>query len=748
MKKIGVLLVLWMGLSLTTFFVLDAQEETGKIEERITKTDEPVEEDSLESDSIVSERKKKEAEEKEIEETKYYARKIEYHIEENLIVLTDSAMAQYKSISVFAETIEYNVETKVVRAYGHPILIEKEDTIVGTMMVYNIETQRGMVNVGRTKMEKGFFTGDTILKVGEKTLNVLDGNFTTCENEPPHYTFYAKRMKVYANDMVICEPVILNIKGIPVFAVPFWFFPIKKGRHSGFLFPKVGKGSTEGRYVRNLTYFWATNDYSDLTFTFDIFEKKGIKSFVNGRYIVTPFLSGEISGSYINDVSVKSKRWNFYMNHQQNLGNRLSLNAHANFVSDADYNVDYSEEEVVQLNKEIESYLSVSKSWSGANLSILLNERRDLSKNTIDRRIPRIGFSLSSRRIIPVKEGGTPRIYNQPLVSFSSRFINKTHKDDDTTYTNYGLANNMKFQSPMKVLSYFTVSPSLTVWENVYDEDVYGNRYPIRSYYSTSLAFNTVIYGISKGGLWRFEKFRHVIKPSISYNYSPEEKDPQRYYSLEGMGVGSAQKNVAFSLSNLIQTKGEFGGKERKINLLTVNTSASYNFKLEEEPLSNIRNSIEIEPIREFSTRIELQHNPYDWELKNFTVRTNLRLQGKLATGERGEEGITGGSRIWRMNLTHNYVKGIGDQIDSQQLFGGIDTWITKNWKIGYKTRYDFKEKSLISQTLSIYRNIHCWQAQFSWNSYGGRWKYDFKIEIKKIPEIKVTKGVFGIFIP
>ncbi len=695
------------------------------------------------------EEEKKEEKKEEVEETTYSAKKIEYIIEEDLIILSDSAMSKHKNIIVMADSIEYNVKTKVIKAYGHPFLIDDKDTITGMVMIFNIETRKGMVTVGATKIEKGFFTGDTILMVGEKTLNVKDGSFTTCSSNPAHYSFYSKKMKVYGNDMVVCEPVVLKVQGIPLFIIPFWFFPIKKGRHSGFLFPKIGKGSSEGRFVRNLSYFWATNDYSDITFTIDIFEKKGIRTFLDGRYIVTPFLSGTISGSYINDISIKSKRWKFYLNHKQTLARRLNLTAHADFLSDANYNVDYSEEEIVQLNKEIESYVSLSKSWSGANLNFLINEKRDLAKDIIDRRLPRIAFSLSSRRIIPVKKGASTKWYNQAYISYSSRFINKTHKDEDTTVTNYGLANNIKMQAPQKIFSYFSISPSITIWENIYDKDIYGNRHPIRSYYSTSLSLNTVIYGISKGGFNRFEKFRHIIKPAISYNYSPEEEHPEKYYYLEGMGVGSARKNISFSLSNSIQTKMKNSRKKKKIDLINMRTTLSYNFKKEEEPLSNIRNTFEIEPIKQFSTRVEMEHNPYTRKLIKFTVRTMLRLQGSLTKEEENlYETEEKKRKMWRINVTHNFVKGIGELIDSQQLFGGIDTWVTKNWKIGYNTRYDFTEKRLINQSLSIYRNLHCWEAQFSWNSYGGRWKYDFKIKIKKIPEIKVTKGVFGIFIP
>jgi lipopolysaccharide assembly outer membrane protein LptD (OstA) len=736
------------GIVLCTLLVARAQEEkavpeeTPKVKKKVTMTE------------VVKPEKPEEKKAEEYDETTYFAKKIEYIIEDSLILLCDSAMATYKNLTITAETIEYHVTAKVVRAYGNPFLVDDKDTISGDLMVYNIETKSGMVTVGETKIEKGFFTGDTIIKVGEKTLNVKNGEFTTCETDPAHYSFYSKRMKVYADDMVVCEPVILKVQGIPLFFVPFWFFPIKKGRHSGFLFPKVGKGSEEGRYVRNLSYFWATNDYSDITFTFDIFEKKGIRTFADGRYLVTPFLSGNISGSYINDTSIKSKRWNFLMNHRQTIAPRTTLTAHADFLSDEDYNVDYDEEEIVQLNKEMESYISVAKSWSGASTNILVNERRDLAKKTIARKMPRVSFSLSSRRIIPVAKDASTRWYNQAYVSYSSSFINKTFINEvaDTSVRHYGMANSVKLQAPQKVFSYFTVTPLLQTWANIYDYDAYGEEYPIRTMYSTSLSLSTVLYGISSGGVWKFEKFRHVIKPSVSYNYTPEEEDPSKYYALEGMGVPAARKNVSFSLSNLFQTKMLWKEKERKIDLLRIATSTSYDFRKEENPLSNIGNTVEFEPIREFSMRASLAHDPYTWELKNFTLRTTVKLRGSL--GAEHDTSLVGAEvgalqrKAWSINVTHNYVKGIDENIDSQQLFGGFNTWISKNWQIGYDTRYDFTTKQLISQKLSIYRDLHCWEAQFSWNSYGGRWKYDFTIKIKKIPEIKVTKGVFGIFIP
>ena len=54
---------------------------------------------------------------------------------------------------------------------------------------------------------------------------------------------------------------------MPLLALPFYVFPIKPGRHSGFLFPQfeLGFNNRAGQYIRNAGYYWAPNDYFDLT---------------------------------------------------------------------------------------------------------------------------------------------------------------------------------------------------------------------------------------------------------------------------------------------------------------------------------------------------------------------------------------------------------------------------------------------------------------------------------------------------
>ncbi|MEG1555847.1 MAG: putative LPS assembly protein LptD, partial [Bacteroidales bacterium] len=56
---------------------------------------------------------------------------------------------------------------------------------------------------------------------------------------------------------------------------------------------------------------------------------------------------------------------------------------------------------------------------------------------------------------------------------------------------------------------------------------------------------------------------------------------------------------------------------------------------------------------------------------------------------------------------------------------------ITKKWKIGFTTGYDFVQKALSYTSLDIYRDLHCWEMRFNWIPIGYRKGWSFTINVK-----------------
>ena len=71
---------------------------------------------------------------------------------------------------------------------------------------------------------------------------------------------------------------------------------------------------------------------------------------------------------------------------------------------------------------------------------------------------------------------------------------------------------------------------------------------------------------------------------------------------------------------------------------------------------------------------------------------------------------------------THNII---------QTLNVSGDVNITKKWKIGFTTGYDFTQKELSYTSLDIYRDLHCWEMRFNWIPFGTRKGWSFTINVK-----------------
>jgi hypothetical protein len=67
---------------------------------------------------------------------------------------------------------------------------------------------------------------------------------------------------------------------------------------------------------------------------------------------------------------------------------------------------------------------------------------------------------------------------------------------------------------------------------------------------------------------------------------------------------------------------------------------------------------------------------------------------------------------------------------------------MTKNWRFSYNARFDMIEKSLVSHSLSVHRDIHCWELSLNWTPSGIGQSVYFKLNVKSptLRDIKIEK--------
>ena len=557
-----------------------------------------------------------------------------------------------------------------------PILVEGGSEMTGDRMIYNYDTERGRVIRGRTKFEDGHYIGEQIKLVGEKTFNVSNSIYTTCDlDSSPHFHFKARRLKMIVNDRVIAKPIVLYLGHIPIAALPFAFFQTRTGRQSGIVIPSYGESVREGRHLRGLGYYWAPNDYFDAKATVDYFEKSGWLMELGTNYAVRYKLNGSIEGSFTRKnftSGYADRRWDLTVRHSQEFSATSRLSVSGYFISDNSYYKDLSTSIYTRLTRELRSNATWSKYWPEQKLSLSANfsQVRDLQDDITQTTLPQISLRKSQSQIFkPGRTSGASgrkasKWYHNLYLSYGSNFNTSNREYLSTTSTDIlqkvdidrSLSNSLdlSLSSPNKYFGFLAINQSFSLAQDWYDrvhsysldpvsgkiEDVEESRLSARHTFSYSASANTKIYGMIAPGIGDIQAIRHVVTPSLSFSYRPDfsERSWGYYTYLKDTSENTVKRDrfggttgsggsqmVSVSVRNLFQMKRGSGEKVKKIDLFNMDFSTSYNMKADQFRLSDLRTSWQANPARNFSLSASTGHSFYNWD-KSTARRVNRYL--------------------------------------------------------------------------------------------------------------------------
>ncbi len=636
------------------------------------------------------------AEEPKYDTTRYSGGEIDYRFDESEINLFGNAELRYQDMILNAGDIRYGIDTRILSARGIiadttedeteiPVLIQGNETLEGRKMTYNMDTKKGQVTLARTKYEGGYYRGEKIRQVSDDVLFVSQGNYTSCDNpEHAHYHFHSDRMKMIGKDKVVARPVILYIGDLPVFALPYYVFPIRKGRHSGFLTFEIGNFERGERFIRNLGYYWAASEYWDLETSLDFYENERMILNTNVRYSLRYRLNGSVGVNFAREtdwIDYKKSlrtRWRINFAHRQTISPTTNLAASGSFVSDKSYIEDNVYDPEERLDRTVRSNANLTKKWKSSSLVIAADQTWNLDTDVKQQLLPSITFSRSSLPIFPEpgksseKKRAKPweepeeikkRFYHSVYFSirstgknFRQRLQNSDYwKEHQTVHTTSSLS------SPQKLLGVLTVSPGINMTHTTYHVEwnpkvdslgLETDRLFTRKTYNLNVSTNTTLYGTVRPNMLGIAGLRHVVTPSVSYRFTPEIEENEEYRSYTGVGASSRRsKSLSYSLGNLFQTKYISGDNEKKIDLFTMNFSGSYNFAAEEKKIGDLASSIRTAAIPHVNLDYNASYSFYNFDdsrrpltnprLKSASINTTIRGGYRAGKQEGDQDSIS-----------------------------------------------------------------------------------------------------------
>lgn len=625
----------------------------------------------------------------------------------NLAYLFGDGNVDYGKFKLNAEEIKMVMDSTTVYAVGRtdstgevigrPIFQDGGEQYESNSMSFNFKNQRGFITDVITEQGEGYLVGGRAKKMEDGSFFAEDAIYTTCsEHDHPHFYMKLTKGKMRPGKDVVSGPAYMVVADVPLpLALPFGYFPFSKEYSSGIIFPSFGDDYNRGFYARNGGYYFAFSDYVDLALTGEIYTKGSWGVTGRSTYKKRYKFNGSVNISYISTVTgdkgmpdyMKQNNFQVVWSHSmdQKANPNLNFSASVNFSTsgytrndlNSYYNSSFTENtksSTVNL-----TYRFPGTKWS-ASASMNISQRTQDATLAVS--FPNLNVTMSQTAPFKRKRAaGAEKWYEKIKMSYSGQFQNSlTAKQDEFFHKSLikDWRNGMKHYIPVSatfsVFKYINVSPSVSMNDRMYTSKIKREWDPNKSAeiadtcygfynlfdFTASLSADTKIYGFFKPMKFLGDKvqmIRHVLTPSLSFNYSPDFSDPfwgvfgqysyvnnagdnitkkYNYFSHGVLGSPSAGRSssISLQLANNLEMKVKSDQDStgvKKISLIeNLSISQSYNFAADSMNWSNLNTSILLRLTKNFNLNLSATWDPYTYALNSSgqPVRVNkTRLQ-------------------------------------------------------------------------------------------------------------------------
>ncbi len=558
----------------------------------------------------------------------YSADAIDFDILTRTTILERNARIEYKDMELTAGQIILNWDDQTMIAtpiydslysdsartvldtvveVGKPHFKQGTEEFIGDEIAYNLKSKIGRVKGGRTAYQDGAYYGQQFKRLSDDVLSVRHGEFTTCELDTPHFHFGADVLKIQVGERVVARPVYLYFDDVPVLALPYGIFPIQKGRTSGFITPVFGESAAQGRFLRNIGYYWAMSDYMDMLGTMDYYEVFGVLGQAKYRYAKRYRVNGDADFEFDTQRRGTSvnRRWQIKANHNQTIDQNTRISASGAYVSDKSYRTDVGSVGD-QLAQTVQSNATLSKSWTNSPWSASVNAgfTQNIKQETWSARAPAVRFTHKQGKLFPaakaprgIRFASAPKEAVEPWyrtftwtyassysndLAFNRTFVEEALEPDTsgnlhvilgddslTVRQRDGVSHQGGFSATARLLGYINLNPSLD-WQHVWTrrvvhyesagdyfdrEDQFG--FFTRSTFDVGSSASTKLYGLARNPFGIRAQFRHVMTPSVSFRYRPDFSDEAwGYFETVKLADGSPYTYDRFRAADQSGTVG------------------------------------------------------------------------------------------------------------------------------------------------------------------------------------------------
>ncbi len=500
-----------------------------------------------------------------------------------------NAKVEWEGITVESTEINYHPEKHRLTATGYVRVTEGSMVAVMDELEINVNDGKGIFRnaIIFDSSNNAYMTAEEVRRIGQNHYVAQTCTFTTCNPKSPAWQITGSEVNYYSQNFSSSQKTFLRIGNFPIFYFPYLAWPTVKHRQSGFLPPEymIVRSSVKKwdiGYRFGIPYFWAIDQEQDLTLTYDWVERRGPGIRLDYQYALKEGMRGEIkyqefferdsrdpeneSGS-LNTEAIESselnpKRFKFEFNHNQQLDRQSRLIVSSLVYSDSQFQKEYELIDNPDPNTAQKLSANINRQFSNGSVTLsatqtrifselaLLNRKIDLTQI---QQLPALSFQFSDT----LWRSDKTSIFNEISGSLVRYYRVQGYNGEGAAATprlKFNFPIFKHFNSNIKIGKQFSRykvrDPNVSGSEDEYGFEILDGKIEINTTFSRIFTNETGI----------FSRFKHLLKPSIQYDYI-EDIEQQSDSGVPFGGRVSTRRLTTIRLENVLLAKRRYFGE-------------------------------------------------------------------------------------------------------------------------------------------------------------------------------------------
>jgi len=643
---------------------------------------------------------------------------VEYFEAEKKIVGQGNVVVTYKDIRMTCDKVETFLNSKEATAEGNVVITRGEDVLKGNKIVYNFQEETGLILDGVTKAGVWYGGGKELKKISRTEVDIDKGYLTTCDLDKPHYKLQARQIKIYLGEKIVAKNVTVSIGKMPVLFFPTYSQSMNDDFPNVSLVP--GHDKKWGTYLLS-KYRYSFDADTKGSLHLDYRQYKGFGEGLDYTFKNKYFGKGYFRAYYMDERDrvqhTEEERWRVQYRHKWDIRpDTIGILEYHRF-KDKDFVKDYFYREEFERNPQPESYVSLIHTRPNYSVSLLGQKRVNRFFTEVER-LPEIEVNVKNQQLAE----GLPFFYKADFAAVSlNRKIENSDQDNNAirvdTYNQLSL--------PLRLINFLSVDPYVGTRQTFYTRQTQTDEERFRGALYSGVDVSTNFYKTydCKTNFLNLNinDLRHIFIPNISYSYVQKPTLlHDRLFEFDDIDTLDKSKAIGLTFVNKLQTKRLEGDDLKTTELARFVIGTDYLFHLAEgDRFSDVSLDLELRPYSWLFMKQDALYDPKWKDLKS--LNTDLA--------------VTDPKDKWRFGVGHRYEEKFSSQVTAE-----AEAVITPKWKCRAFGIYEFKGSELKEQEYSITRDLHCWEAEFT---YSARDVHTFWLifRLKAFPELPFKLG-------